>query len=69
MAVGKEVLEIFFEKNFLKNVKKKGEYFDEGLKKIKDKYPKIREEIRGVGLIKGLKIKVIKKRQKHKDLM
>ncbi len=58
MAVGNAVLDIIFEKDFLSNVKKKGEYFDEGLNKIKKKYPKILGEIRGVGLIKGLKMLV-----------
>ena len=38
--------------------KKKGEYFDHALNKIKDKYPKIIEEVRGVGLIKGLRMLV-----------
>lgn len=58
MAVGNAVLDIIFEKDFLNNVKKKGEYFDKGLNKIKKKYPKIIGEIRGVGLIKGLKMLV-----------
>ena len=58
MAVGNAVLDIIFEKDFFKNVEKKGEYFQHGLKKIKDKYPKIIEEVRGVGLIKGLKMLV-----------
>ena len=58
MAVGNTVLDIIFEKDFFKNVEKKGEYFQDGLKKIKDKYPKIIEEVRGVGLIKGLKMLV-----------
>ena len=58
MAVGNAVLDILFEKNFLKNVKKKGEYFDQSLNKIKKKYPKIITEVRGVGLIKGIKISV-----------
>ena len=35
--------------------RKKGEYFDNGLNKIKDQYPKIIEEVRGVGLMKGIK--------------
>ena len=73
MAVGNAVLDIIFEKNFLKNVKQKGKYFDQGLKKIKDKYPKIIGEIRGVGLIKGLKMMVdnnefIAKLMNHKML-
>ena len=58
MAVGNAVLDIIFEKDFLKNVKQKGEYFEQGLKKLKDKYPKIVGEIRGLGLIKGLKMLV-----------
>jgi len=43
------------------------------IKKIKDKYPKIIGEIRGIGLIKGLKVLVdnvefIKKLMNHKML-
>jgi len=73
MTVGNAVLDIIFEKDFLKNVKKKGEYFDKALNKIKKKYPKIIGEIRGVGLIKGLKMLVdnvefIKKLMNHKML-
>jgi len=58
MAAGNAVLDVIFEKGFLKNVKKKGEYLDQGLNKIKEKYPKIIDEIRGTGLIKGLKMLV-----------
>ena len=58
MAVGNAVLDIIFEKDFFKNVEKKSEYFQDGLKKIKDKYPKIIGEVRGVGLIRGLKMLV-----------
>ena len=73
MAVGNAVFDIIFEKDFFKNVEKKGEYFQDGLKKIKDKYPKIIEEVRGVGLIKGLKMlvdndKFIKKLMNNKML-
>ena len=73
MAVGNAVLDIIFEKNFLKNVVKKGEYLHKGLSKIKDKYPKIIQEIRGIGLIKGLKMegdntKFMKKLMDHKML-
>ena len=73
MAVGNAVLDVILEKNFLSNVKQKGKYFDQGLNKIKDKYPKIIEEIRGVGLIKGLKMLVdntefVKKLINHKML-
>jgi len=73
MAVGNAVLDIIFGKGFLENVKEKGKYFDQGLKKIKDKYPRIIGEIRGVGLIKGLKMlvdntKFIKKLMNQKML-
>ena len=73
MAVGNAVLDVIFEKNFLKNVVKKGEYLHKGLSKIKEKYPKIIQEIRGIGLIKGLKMVVdntefMKKLMDHKML-
>ena len=73
MAIGNAVLDIILKKDFLDNVKKKGKYFDQGLKKIKDQYPKIVEEVRGVGLIKGLKLLVdnvnfMKKLMDHKML-
>ena len=58
MAVGNAVLDIIFQKNFFKDVKKKGEYFDQNLNKLKNSYPKIIGEIRGIGLIKGLKMLV-----------
>ena len=53
-----KTLIIIFEKDFLNNVKKKGEYFNKGLNKIKKKYPKIIGEVRGIGLLKGLKMLV-----------
>jgi len=56
MAAGNAVLDVIFEKNFFENVKKKGQYFEQGLEKIKAKYPKIIGEIRGLGLIRGLKM-------------
>ena len=73
MAVGNAVLDIILEKGFLDGVKEKGKYFDVGLNKVKNKYPKIIGEIRGIGLIKGLKILVdnvefIKKLMNHKML-
>ena len=73
MSVGNAVLDIIFGKDFLENVKQKGKYFDQGLNKMKDKYPKIIAEIRGAGLIIGLKMLVdntefIKKLMNHKML-
>ena len=38
--------------------KVKGEYFDKELKKLKDSFPNIIEEVRGINFIKGLKLKV-----------
>jgi len=73
MAVGNAVLDVLFEKDFLKNVKKKGEYFHKKLHQIMNKYPKIIKEIRGTGLIIGLKMAVdniefMKKLLDHKML-
>jgi len=73
MAVGNAVLDIIFEKGFLENVKEKGKYFDQGLNKIKTKHPKIIKEVRGIGLIKGIKMLVdnvefINKLMNHKML-
>ena len=58
MAVGNSVLDIIYSKDFLKNVEKKGEFFDQELKKIKNKYPKVIKEVRGRGLMKGIKMTV-----------
>jgi len=58
MAVGNAVLDIILQKGFLENVSEKGKYFDQHLNEIKTKYPKIIGEIRGIGLIKGLKVLV-----------
>jgi len=73
MAVGNAVLDVIFKKGFLENVKEKGKYFDQGLNKIKNQYPKIIEEVRGAGLMKGLKVLVdntefIKKLMNHRML-
>ncbi len=58
MSIGNAVLDIILEKDFLKNVKQKGEYFFSKLNKIKKKYPKLVQEIRGAGLMIGLKIAI-----------
>jgi len=59
MAVGNTVMNIISNKNFLKNVKKSSTYFISNLNKIKNQYPKIIKEIRGRGLLIGIKL--------HKD--
>ena len=73
MAVGNAVLDIIYEKNFLKQVQEKGKYFDTELNKLIEKYPKIIKEVRGRGLMKGIKMSVdnnefIKKLMKNKML-
>jgi len=73
MSVGNAVLDILFEKNFFKDVTEKGKYFHQKLNNIKKKYPKIIQEIRGAGLMVGLKIsldntKFVTKLMEHKML-
>ena len=58
MAIGNGVLDIILQKGFLENVKKISKYFDRELINLKKKYPKIILEVRGRGLLKGLKLGV-----------
>ena len=57
-AAAHAVLDVVLEKSFFENVKSKGKYFDKELKKLKDNFPNIIEEVRGINFIKGLKLKV-----------
>ena len=57
MSVGNAVLDIILKKGFLENVIKIGEYFEAQLFKLKEKYPSVIEEVRGKGLLRGIKIK------------
>ena len=56
MAVGNSVMDIISNKKFLVNVKKISRYFIFKLNKIKNDYPKIIKEIRGKGLLIGIKV-------------
>ena len=56
MAVGNSVIDIVSSKKFLNNVKKLSEYFFKELNVLKEKYPNIIEEIRGRGLLIGIKL-------------
>ena len=56
MSVGNAVLDQIFKKGFLQNVQKISKYFHSELNKIKNEYPKIIKEIRGVGLLIGLQL-------------
>ena len=57
-AAVQATLNVVLAKGFFEEVKTKGEYFDKELKKLKDNFPNIIEEVRGINLIKGLKLKV-----------
>ena len=59
MKIGSTVIDIIANKNFLKNIKRNSKYFHNELHKLKLKFPKIIDEVRGRGLIIGLKL--------HKD--
>tara|TARA_B110000003_G_scaffold257650_1_gene276153 strand:- start:200 stop:838 length:639 start_codon:yes stop_codon:yes gene_type:complete len=56
MSVGNAVLDQIFKKGFLKNVQKVSKYFHNKLNKIKNEYPKLIKEVRGVGLLIGLQL-------------
>mgnify|MGYP000202135754 CR=1 FL=1 len=56
MSVANEVLDIILEKDFLNNVKKIGEELKSELIKLQQKFPDFIVEVRGVGLMLGLKI-------------
>ena len=59
MKIGSAVFDIISKKSFLNNVKKNSNYFHNQLNVIKDKFPKVIKEVRGKGLLIGLKL--------HKD--
>ncbi len=56
MAVGNSVMDIISNKKFLHQVKSVSRYFILNLNKIKNDYPKIIKEIRGKGLLIGVKL-------------
>ncbi len=56
MSVGLEVLKIISQKNFLKRVDKVSRYFWKKLKELENQYIEI-DEIRGAGLLLGIKLK------------
>lgn len=58
MSVGNAVLDVISNKDFLEQVQQIGEYFELGLKKIQQNYPNVIEEVRGIGLMRGIKLKV-----------
>ena len=56
MSVGNAVLDQIFKKRFLESIKKISKYFFNELNKIKNDYPKLIKEVRGVGLLIGLQL-------------
>jgi acetylornithine/N-succinyldiaminopimelate aminotransferase len=57
MAVGNAVLDIVLEDGFLDEVNRKALVLKQGLAAIADEYPDVIEDIRGIGLMLGLKCK------------
>jgi len=73
MSVGNAVLDQIFKKGFLKNVQKLSKHFISELNQIKEDYPAIIKEVRGIGLLIGLQLyddqtKFIKKLEDNKLL-
>ena len=73
MSVGNAVLDQIFKRGFLKNVQKSSKHFISELNKIKEEYPEIIKEVRGIGLLMGLQLyndqtKFIKKLEDNKLL-
>ena len=58
MAIGNTIMSEVFKRGFLLNVRKNSKYFLKQLNLIKKKYPKIIKEIRGIGLLIGIQVKV-----------
>ena len=57
MAVGNAVLDVILEEGFLDRVREVGLVFAQGLAAIADQYPDIIDEVRGAGLMLGVKCK------------
>ena len=57
MAVGDEVLQTILEEGFLDKVKKNGDLLKSQLHNLEQKFPNIIAEIRGVGLMLGIKLR------------
>ncbi|MEQ1403881.1 aspartate aminotransferase family protein [Neorhizobium sp. Rsf11] len=58
MAVGNAVLDVILADGFLENVRDVSLIFRQGLAGLKDRFPNVIEEIRGEGLLLGIKAKV-----------
>ncbi len=58
MAVGNAVLDVMLAPGFLETVERRANHFRQQLSMVVDKHPKVVEELRGQGLLLGLKCKV-----------
>ncbi|MBS9719264.1 aspartate aminotransferase family protein [Tianweitania sp. BSSL-BM11] len=58
MAVGNAVLDVVLEEGFLEDIVRKANVMKQGLAEIADTYPDVVEDIRGEGLMLGLKCKM-----------
>tara|TARA_Y100000590_G_scaffold249602_1_gene280406 strand:- start:999 stop:2171 length:1173 start_codon:yes stop_codon:yes gene_type:complete len=56
MSVANTVIEKILKKKFLNNIIKVSNYFVSELKKIKNEYPELIKEIRGIGLLIGIQL-------------
>ena len=56
MSVGNAVLDQILKKGFLKNVKKIGDYFHNQLNQLQSEFPNVIKEVRGLGLLIGIKV-------------
>jgi acetylornithine/N-succinyldiaminopimelate aminotransferase len=59
MAVGNAVLDVILADGFLEHVRKAGLALKQRLAQLRDEHPTIIEEVRGEGLMMGLKCKVM----------
>ena len=58
MSVGNAVLDIILKKGFLKNVERNGQFFKDELVKLKHKYKNKILDVRGKGLLVGIKLSI-----------
>jgi acetylornithine/N-succinyldiaminopimelate aminotransferase len=58
MSIGNAVLDIILKKEFLENVQEVSSYFEKELKEVQKKYSNVIEQVRGMGLLRGIKLKV-----------
>ena len=58
MAVGNAVLDVVLEDGFLDDVSRKSLLIKQGLASVADEFPGVIEEIRGTGLLLGIKCRV-----------